>query len=70
MTDKEKLIALFTEFEIEFTVDKAPSHCLKQDFTNCIVCLAPSKKVDGYLHFMTTFDFDDKDKFIKMGIWE
>lgn len=58
-TDKEKLIELLTEFGVGFELEE-----------NDILCREGRNKIDGYMMFVTSFDFDENGKFIKMGAWE
>lgn len=68
MTDKEKLIALLTEFGVGFTEEEG----LNEDRgeVSIIECAEGSDKVDGYVGFMTHFIFTLDGKFVEMGAWE
>ena len=59
MTDKEKLVQLFTEFGIEF-----------EDNENIVLCEYGEDKIDGYPGFYTKFEFDNDGNFELMGAWE
>lgn len=59
MTDKEKLIALLTEFGVGMEV--ADTY---------VECESGSTKVGGYMCFYTLFEFDEQGAFITMGAWE
>lgn len=59
MTDKEKLIALLTEFGVEIEIR-----------SDHIICRDGAAKVEGYCMFFTDFEFDANGKFVKMGAWE
>ena len=59
MTDKEKLVQLFTEFGIEF-----------EDNGNIILCEHGKDKVDGYPGFYTKFEFGNDGNFELIGAWE
>lgn len=63
MTDKEKLVNLFTEFGIEFEVTGS------SEFT-FVTIRAGTDKVDGCVDFETEFSFNDKDQFMKALIYE
>ena len=58
-TDKEKLKDLLTEFGVEF-----------EERHEDITCHEGDVKVDGYSCFYTTFTFDEKGAFVKMGAYE
>jgi hypothetical protein len=58
-TDKEKLIALLTQFGVGFTVSDGEIKC-DQGFD----------KVTGHYGYYTTFNFDSHGHFIEMGAWE
>lgn len=68
MTDKEEFINFFKKFNI-------PYHFI-EDFElengkNIIRLLADDgDKMEGYREFFCDIKFDDKDNFIKFGIWE
>lgn len=64
MSDIERLMALFTEFEIGFTTE------LDHDGTDIIRCEEGGSRVDGYPYFYTDFRFDENGKFVVMGAWE
>jgi hypothetical protein len=59
MTDKEKLVALFTEFGIEHGNDRKD-----------IVLDEGARKVTGYSSFYARFEFDEDGKFQQVGVWE
>lgn len=59
MTDREKLIALLTEFGVGFTEGEGS-----------IFCESGSSKVEGYIGFYTSFQFDSTGNFIGMGAYE
>jgi proteasome assembly chaperone (PAC2) family protein len=61
LTDKEKLVALLTEFGVQFEDDTQHGK---------IVCTSGSTKVSGYNGFYTDFAFDENGKFIELGAWE
>lgn len=71
-TDKEKLIKLLTEFEIPFKVDYAGMSSIIG--TNNIIIKdnfdSSNSKLEGYYEFYVEFVFNQKEKFIKVGIWE
>lgn len=60
-TDKEKLMALFTELGIGFKQDKT---------SNDVNCEQGDAKIGGYRGFSTQFEFDAQGKFISMNCWE
>jgi len=60
-TDKEKVMALFTELGIGFKQDKT---------SNCLNCESGDPKIGGYSNFQTQFEFDDTGKFMSMNLWE
>ena len=59
MTDREKLKALLTEFDVEF-----------EEEGNDVVCREGKRNIDGYGQFVTVFKFDAEGKFLIMGAWE
>lgn len=59
MTDKQKLVALFTEFGIGF----------KEEGTQ-IVLNEGDAHITGYSYFYTAFEFDEDGRFIEVGAWE
>jgi hypothetical protein len=64
MTDMEKLIVLFTEWNVGFD---------KKDFEEkgyCIECTQGGSNILGYPYFTTIFSFDKDGKFENMGAWE
>lgn len=61
MPDKEKLRRLLTDFGVEFE---------EHPISNSITCREGREKIDGYSMFFTDFEFDDDNKFVKMGAWE
>jgi hypothetical protein len=63
MTDLEKLEKLFKEFGIEHTKNDEEDGC-------SLVLSEGDEKVDGYIHFGASFDFDEKGNFIKVFIYE
>lgn len=70
MTDKEKLVALLTEFGVSFKDERYHS-----GDSNIIVkynwhSKQPQNKVTGYDGFFTQFTFNPEEKFIQMGAWE
>lgn len=70
MTDKEKLVALLTEFGVSFKDEKYgagdSSIVVKRDWHSD----RPQNKVTGYNGFFTQFLFSREEKFIEMGAWE
>lgn len=65
MSDKNKLLALLTEFGVEPKISEG--------FINgqTEVCLAAHEGgVIGYTGFECVFTFDENDKFIDVGVWE
>lgn len=62
LTDKEKLVALLTEFGVEF-VDRPYTD-------NEIGCRQGAEKVTGYSGFETLFRFDETGKFIEIALYE
>ena len=74
MTDLEKVVALFTELGIRFSIGPRDmwdrwlgEH---QNPTQSLSCAEGSPKVDGYHYFVTRFFFDQEGKFVVMGAWE
>lgn len=70
MTDKEKLVALLTEFGVSFKDERYGS-----GDSNIIVKYnwyseQHQSKVTGYNGFFTQFTFNTEEKFIEMGAWE
>lgn len=63
MTDKEKLVNLFTEFGIEFEVTGS------SEFT-FVTITTGTNKVDGCVGFETGFSFNNNDQFMKVLIYE
>lgn len=63
MTDKEKLVNLFTEFGIEFEVTGS------SEFT-FVTITTGTNKVDGCVCFETEFRFNNNDQFMKVLIYE
>lgn len=63
MTDRSKLIALFTEFGIGFTVRTAETG-------STVRCEESHPKISGCVDFYTDFTFDKNGTFIEMGAWE
>jgi len=61
-TDREKVVALFTELGIGFKPDEHDA--------NSITCTEGDAKIGGYRGFYTNFKFDEAGKFIEMAIWE
>ena len=61
MTDKEKLVALLTEFGVEW---RAKGQHIKCGGYNHY------KKIIGFNGFYTEFEFDIDGKFLQMGAWE
>jgi len=59
LTDQFKLKKLLNEFGIEF-----------KEQGNTITCKAGDKLVSGYIEFYTVFEFNSKQKFVEMGIYE
>ena len=71
MTDQQKLIALLTEWGVEFNITARLSHeCYKFGSGITISCVAGTNKVSGYGGFITDFIFDENEKFVEMGAWE
>ena len=65
-TDKEKLMALLTEFEIGFEQGGVPG----MRGNNNVICREGQAKINGYSMFCTVFEFDKDGRFIQMGAWE
>lgn len=61
-TDREKVVALFTELGIGFKPNEFDA--------NNITCTEGDAKIDGYRGFYTDFKFDEAGKFVEMGAWE
>lgn len=59
MTDKEKLMALLTEFGVGFV-----------EHGDYVECLEGNAKIEGHNRFFTMFDFDEDGNFLSMGAWE
>ena len=70
MTDREKLIALFTELGIGFEYEEQTDWYKSTESRGSLVCLEGRAKIDGYGMFFADFQFDENGKFIKMGVWE
>lgn len=68
MTDIEKLKAVFVEFGIQFDIE--PPHDNNSHTMIVVSALGSDHKVDGYMGFYCRFNFDEKGKFIQMGIFE
>ncbi len=70
-TDKEKLKALLTEWDVPFVEEKNENVIAvgNPPFTSSTF-FVPSEKVTGYMGFFTAFEFTDDGKFIQMGAWE
>lgn len=60
LTDKEKVMALFTELGIGFEQEKT---------SNNLVCTEGNRRIGGYRGFETYFEFDDDGKFTQMTNW-
>lgn len=63
MTDKQKLIALLTEFGVEVKESTERGIAV-------VVCPYDGGKVLGYCDCFTEFRFDADGKFMQMGAWE
>jgi len=61
MTDKERFIALMTDFQVPITSS-----------VGVIVIEAEgnSSMVKGYMGFIAEFSFTSEGKFVSVGIWE
>jgi hypothetical protein len=59
-TDKEKVMALFTELGIGFQQEKT---------SNNLVCTQGEKRIGGYRGFETVFEFEADGKFVSMNNW-
>ena len=75
MTDKEKLVALLTEFGVGFKeIDIDDQDCVIAGATQvtktAVVCEEGKPKIKGYFDFHTSFEFDRQGGFICMGAWE
>jgi hypothetical protein len=58
-SDKEKFIAMLRDFGI--------GH---EDEDGIVTCKEGMKKVKGYNYFYAIFKFDEKGKFVEMGVYE
>jgi len=65
MTDKEKLVALFTEFGVGFTEFNAAG-----EDKYVMICEEGKAKIGGYTGFFTEFYFDYEGKFLQMAAGE
>lgn len=73
MTDREKLKSLLNEFGINFKEGGTNFRGASiPEMKNDIEVHAQGKehKVNGYMGFFCTFEFDDDGKFVQMGIFE
>ena len=66
MTDKEKLVALLTEFGVEFEDERNKN----ESTGSFLICKEGATRVDGYRDFYTLFGFDKDGKLMQMGAWE
>jgi hypothetical protein len=64
MTDMEKLVDLFTEWNVGFIKMEYG----EKGFT--IECTQGDNNISGYPSFVTIFSFDKSGKFEDMGAWE
>lgn len=62
MTDKEKLIALLTEFGVDFEQTRKVADDLSSP--------GKSIKVEGHLGFYTLYEFNNDGSFKEMGAYE
>lgn len=73
MSDKERLISLFSEFGIGYTLGEDSDWESKD---NAVLIHndewkdEPNAKVEGYYGFYAQFNFDSAGKFVNVGIWE
>lgn len=65
MTDKDKLVALLTDFGVEFKFNRP---CYENG--NLLTCKAGAKKVSGYPGSFAEFEFDNSGKFIEVSVGE
>jgi hypothetical protein len=65
MSDKEKVVALFTELGIGFT--DSPTH---DGQGTVILCEEGDAKIEGYTCFFTEFFFSPEGEFLSMGAGE
>ena len=61
MSDRDKLMKLFTEFGIKFTEAGKDIVCEDQ---------GPGTKITGYGGFVTDFTFTEDGQFVEMGAYE
>lgn len=59
-TDKEKLMALFTELGIGFKPEPGSDN---------ILCTQGENRIGGYRGFETVFEFEADGKFVSMNNW-
>lgn len=64
MTDKQKLVELFTKFGFKFYVCDTQVSILVNDRDR------QQEKIVGYDLFCCEFDFNDDGSFKQVGVWE
>lgn len=71
MTDKEKLIALLTEFGVGFQEERRDKDMIADGWSEqAVLCEQGMSKVGGYSGFLVDFGFDADGKFVEMGAYE
>lgn len=74
MTDKEKLLALLSEWGVPYKQEDIPSQPEERGERAVIIGLTgdfpETDKVTGYTGFFTSFEFSLDGEFVRMGAWE
>lgn len=73
MTDREKLVALLTEWGVGFEGENAQRqrHSVGgSGEDNSVILCQGDAKIGGYSGFLAVFEFDDAGAFQQIGVWE
>lgn len=70
MTDKEKFIEFYKQFEIKLVINEKVNKDMLSSNNLSLNADDDNTKIVGYSYFGTIIEFDENDNFIRQGFWE